>query len=97
LLESIKPEEVDLEGWIFPSPEGGFINPHNFRVRAWTKVLEAAGVEYRTLYQTRHTFITNCLERGVPIPTIAKWVGNSPEVLMAHYAGSIREWSVPTF
>ena len=38
-------------------------------------------------YNTRHTFITLCISAGVPISDIASWVGNSPEIILKHYAG----------
>ncbi len=52
---------------------------------------------YRTQYNTRHTFITCCLEERVSIPQIAKWVGNSPETILKHYAGIINKVLVPEF
>ena len=52
---------------------------------------------YRTQYNTRHTFITHCLEERVSIPQIAKWVGNSPETILKHYAGIIAQVQVPEF
>ena len=52
---------------------------------------------YRTQYNTRHTFITHCLEKRVSIPQIAKSVGNSPETILKHYGGIIAQVQVPEF
>jgi hypothetical protein len=37
------------------------------------------------------------LEKGVTVVQVAKWVGNSPEIIMKHYAGTIRQIQVPEF
>ncbi len=48
-------------------------------------------------YQCRHTFITQFLEKGISITQVAKWAGNSPEVIMKHYAGILTQTEVPEF
>ncbi len=50
---------------------------------------------YRPQYQTRHTFITLCLDAGVEVKDVARWVGNSPEIIYKHYAGNKRDLQVP--
>jgi integrase len=51
--------------------------------------------EYRRPYQCRHTFFTLCLEADIDAKDVAKWVGNSPEVIYRHYAGKKRDLQVP--
>lgn len=87
LLNSIRPENVTPNTPVFTSPTGKEITARNFLVRAWTPVLEELGIPYRSQYNTRHTFITECLNRGVNVSTVATWVGNSPEIIYRHYAG----------
>jgi integrase len=58
-------------------------------------VKEGKVARYRTQYNTRHTFITMCLEAGVSVKQVADWVGNSPETIMKHYAGTIARVQVP--
>jgi integrase len=42
----------------------------------------------------RHLFITRCIESGVDIPTIAKWVGqNMLALLMKTYSHLLKEHS----
>jgi integrase len=112
-LKSIKPEKCDPEQLVFPSPEGKEIDDHNFLNRAWkgyknrhgnqvdgvvTRLVKQGLVsEYRTQYNTRHTFITMALEAGVSVVQVSKWVGNTPEIIMKHYAGTIRQVQVPEF
>ncbi|MBD2771667.1 tyrosine-type recombinase/integrase [Iningainema tapete] len=97
LLLSIKPKDYHPELPVFKSPKGGLIDAHNFLNRAWKTILSELDIPYRPQYNTRHTFITNCLEAGVSVVQVAKWVGNSPEIIMKHYAGTIRQVQVPEF
>jgi len=97
LLEEMKKDRLNInpDDLVFPSPEGKWIDPHNFRNRAWKTIIESLSIEYRKPYQTRHTFVTMALEADVSIPQIAKWVGNSPQIIMERYAGTIRKVTVP--
>ena len=61
----------------------------------WKKKLEEANLPYRKPYSTRHTFISSCLEKGIPVNDIAKWVGNSPTVIYKNYASSLIAKEVP--
>jgi integrase len=97
LLLSIKPNNPNPDTPVFKAPKGGLIDAHNFLNRAWKTVLSELDIPYRPQYHTRHTFITNCLEAGVSVVQVAKWVGNSPEIIMKHYAGTIRQVQVPEF
>jgi integrase len=96
-LQSIKPENASPQDLVFPSPNGKWIDSNNFRNRVWKPVLKKLGIEYRKLYQTRHTFITLALESGLDAKDVARLVGNSPEVIYRHYAGNKRELFVPEF
>ncbi len=111
LLDSISPEDRQPNHYVFGLSPHQPINYGNF-YRAWhgavsrnkrylgivTQLAETGVIQrYRHPYQCRHTFITQCLEAGVPIPQVAKWVGNSPAVIMRHYAGVINTVAVPEF
>ena len=77
----------------------GYKNRHGNQIDGIvTQLVKQGKVErYRCQYNTRHTFITMALEAKVSIPQLAKWVGNSPEVIMKHYAGTLRQVQVPEF
>lgn len=77
MLLSIKPSNPNADTPVFKAPKGGLIDAHNFLNRAWKTVLSELNIPYRPQYHTRHTFITNCLEAGVSVVQVAKWVGNS--------------------
>jgi len=111
MLDSIRPEVIKPDEYIFRSNEGSFIDTGNFLNRAWrgyqnrhgsivegivTQLVREGKVsEYRKPYQTRHTFITLCLEADIDAKDVAKWVRNSPEIIYKHYAGNKRDLQVP--
>lgn len=109
LLQSIKPELCNPDSLVFPSKRGREISAQTFIENAWkgrdgrdkgivTQLVKDGKVRrYRTQYNTRHTFISLCLEAGVSVVQVAKWVGNSPEIIMKHYAGIIKQVEVPEF
>jgi integrase len=82
---------------VFPSPTNRHIDFHNFANRGWKAVLALAKLKHRKPYQMRHTFITLALESGLSVQDVAKLVGNSPEIIYRHYAGSSRSLQVPEF
>lgn len=65
-------------------------------VYQWEKSLKAAGVPYRPVYTCRHTFISHCLAAGIPVATVARWVGNSPDTIWKHYAGDVSDRLPPS-
>jgi integrase len=89
LLRSIQPSELTPDSLVFPSPHGLPIDGHNFLSRAWTMVLSDLPIQYRSVYNTRHTFISLCLDAGVKVTQVAQWVGNSADTIWRHYAGLI--------
>jgi integrase len=75
---------------VFPSPEGGYINQHNFGERYWkpiVKKLVAADkvAEYLPTYNLRHSWITRMLRSDLDIATVARLAGNKPDTIMKHY------------
>ncbi len=96
LLDGMREDlEVKPDDLVFPAPTGKWIDIHNFRNRAWKTIINSLDIQYRKPYQTHHTFVTMALEADVSIPQIARWVGNSPQVIMECYAGTIRKVAVP--
>ncbi|MEA5500469.1 tyrosine-type recombinase/integrase [Limnoraphis robusta Tam1] len=94
LLREIQSTRQSTQGLVLPSTRGKVFSTDSFR-KVWVKVLDSLGIEYRKPYQTRHTFITLCLEKGVDAKDVAKWVGNSAEIIYKNYAGHRTELSVP--
>jgi len=90
---------------VFTRPSGTAINSNDFLNNYWRGrkgrqgiiprlIYEGKVYRYRPQYNTRHTFITQCIDAGIPIPTVASWVGNSPAIILKHYCG-ISPHSVP--
>ncbi|MGP1385714.1 MAG: tyrosine-type recombinase/integrase [Thainema sp.] len=102
LLLSIRPEGYSPDMLVFPSPKGKPIDATNFVNRAWLSVLKKCGMTkenglYRTQYNTRHTFISHMLAKGMSVIEVAKLTGHDPKILLDHYAGLINKIEVPTF
>jgi integrase len=99
LLQSLPRTQI----LIFPAPEGGYINQHNFGERYWkpiVKKLVAAGkvAEYLPTYNLRHSWITRMLRSGLDIATVAKLAGNKPDTIMKHYlAARTQDLVLPEF
>ena len=72
---------------VFTSKQGSLVDPRNFRERHWKPVLKDSRIRYRKVQNTRHTFVTSCLAKGVPPVKVAQWIGDSLSTLMRHYAG----------
>lgn len=88
--------EPSPEDFVFRSPEGMRLDCHNFLNRVWRDVLAGLPqITYRPQYNTRHTFITLCLEKKIPVQQVAEWVGNSPRTIWSNYAGIVNLASVP--
>lgn len=64
-----------------------------------TKLVKEGKVQrYRKQYNTRHTFITLCLEsQTASVKQIADWVGDKPETILKHYVGKTNPGRVPEF
>jgi integrase len=72
---------------IFPAPAGGHIKLDNWRRRVWKEAIEASGVEYRPLYQMRHTFATLALAAGADLYWVSRQLGHeSIRTTLKHYA-----------
>ena len=90
LIVSLRPSQVQPLAPVFTDTQGNLVRPNNFLRRHWQPVVKALPIAYRPQYNTRHTFITLCLEADVPIAQVAAWVGNSPKIILEHYAGLTR-------
>ena len=88
ILKDIRPETVNPESLIFVSPKGKFIDHHNFSNRAWKSILAKCNIPYRKSYQTRHTFISLCMEVNINSTAIGRWTGTSAKMIDHHYGAT---------
>ena len=85
------PRRIDTPA-VFASPRSKRLNVHNFRNREWTPALEAAGIPRRRIYDLRHTFATNALDKGVTLFELSRFMGTSIELIDQTY-GHLAEGS----
>ncbi|BAZ01128.1 integrase family protein [Tolypothrix tenuis PCC 7101] len=88
ILDEIRPEGDNSESLVFISPKGKFIDHHNFANRAWKSILDKCNVPYRKSYQTRHTFISLCVEAHINSTAIGRWTGTSAKMIDNHYGAT---------
>lgn len=87
LLEACLKGNPDPASLVFPSRE----NPDspiiytNFCKRAWEKTVDPIVERSTTPYSCRDTFITEQIVKNVPVPIIAGWVDNSPDMIYKRY------------
>ncbi len=84
-------------GLIFTSPQGKFVDIQNLSAREFKPALKALGIKEKNIYQTRHSYITFCIDAGMDAKDVAKLVGNSPEIIYKRYAGAKRNLIAPDF
>jgi len=89
ILEDVRAEAgADPAALIFVSPKGKYIDHHNFSTRPWKKILEKANIPYRKSYQTRHTFISQCVEANINTTAIGRWTGTSAKMIDNNYGAT---------
>ncbi|HIK04968.1 MAG TPA: DUF3596 domain-containing protein [Trichormus sp. M33_DOE_039] len=89
LLISIKPENLDFDALVFPSPKGKVINYNNFCNNAWDRIVDPIKPD-TTPYSCRDTFITLQIMKGVSESVIAKWCDTSVSMIEKHYADHLK-------
>lgn len=88
LAELARRSLLSQQGYVFTNKKGAPIVDHFDRV--WAQALKKAGIPHRASYNLRHTFVTQCIIKGFPLPYIAKIIGHSTiDTLIRHYAGWI--------
>jgi site-specific recombinase XerD len=54
--------------------------------QAMRRLEKKSGVKRLNVYAWRHTFITDCLAKGMPSDVVAELVGNSPRTIVKYYS-----------
>ena len=77
---------------MFPSPNGGYFDLHNFRNRYWKPAQLAAGITpLRRVYDLRHTFATLALRAGISTFELSRYMGTSLGMIDRHYGHLARD------
>lgn len=90
MLLARRPANYQQTDLVFPSPKGCPIDDHNFRNRAWKKMLGQLGIDYRRPYNSRHSFTSHALDGGMSPLSVSEITGNTVEVIYRSYAGNVR-------
>jgi integrase len=65
---------------------------HDAARRVWDnsvlgKMIKDGEIDYyMESYSTRRTFVSLQINKGVPLPTVAMWIGDDPKTVLKHYA-----------
>jgi integrase len=79
--------------WVFPWDRVAFQSYFRKKLKPLVDV-GLLSHAYRP-YDCRHTAISRWLEAGIPVPQIANWAGNTPEIIFKHYCNTTQEYAMP--
>ncbi len=71
--------------WVFPSPRDP-TRPYGGDIALWYRARKEAGIEDVRLHDLRHTFASQAVMCGVPLPIVAKLLGHSRCSMTLRYA-----------
>lgn len=94
-LNNQKPFTFMKDNCVFEDPKTNkpWASADAIRKKAWVPTLRKAGIRYRNPYQTRHTFATRLISRGVNLFWLASQMGHKgPEMLFRHYGRYLKEY-----
>ncbi|MDR3319168.1 MAG: site-specific integrase [Clostridiales bacterium] len=77
--------------YVLSMPDGRFIEPRTMQF-IYKRLLEKAGVPYRKLHSTRHSYAVRALEEGISVKTVSENLGHATAaVTLTFYAHSLEE------
>ncbi|MDX2557710.1 tyrosine-type recombinase/integrase [Streptomyces stelliscabiei] len=81
---------------LFWTRRGNLVCRNHFNDDAWKPTLLKLGIKDEegnlpTFHDLRHTFISTCLQNGIPEHTVAAWVGDTVEELRRTYSHLLRD------
>ena len=72
--------------YVFPNRSGEALNHRWVAQVMWRQILDRAGVNYRPIGQTRHTYAALMLQRGAPVAWLQRQMGHTTlQMLIRHY------------
>jgi integrase len=87
LRSQVKISQSLESDYLFCTPNGSAVQRDNLRGRVWTPALEAAGLPYRPMIQTRHSFATTALSAGESPLWIAQTMGHNTTKMVIEVYG----------
>ncbi len=61
--------------FVFPSPSNTE-RPYGHNLRLWPRVREWAGLSDVRLHDIRHTYVSQAVMKGIPLPIVARLLGH---------------------
>ena len=74
---------------VFLNKYGDPMNAKKWSEHNWATPLEKLTIRHRKFYATRHTFITEAIQRGENILAVAQYCGTSVQMIQADYCGPL--------
>src|ERR671933_2657297 len=71
--------------WVFSSRAYTTLFYHNFIRFHWRPLLKRAGVSYRNFHVCRHYVVSELIHRGLPLSSIARYVGDTEVTILRTY------------
>lgn len=80
----------------FWTPRNNLMNRNTFNDDLWKPALQRLGIKDEngklpTFHSLRHTFISTCLQNGIPEHTVAAWVGDTVEEIRRTYSHLLKD------
>lgn len=80
----------------FSTPRKNLLNRNTFNDGLWKPTLLKLGIKDEdgnlpTFHDLRHTFISTCLQNGIPEHTVAAWVGDTVEEIRRTYSHLLKD------
>ncbi len=72
--------------YLFASQAGTPLWHWAFITRKYKPLLERAGVSYKNIHTARHTVASTLLAKGLPIPSVACYLGHDAKTLLSTYS-----------
>jgi integrase len=69
------------DGFVFTAPDGGHLDPDNFRSRIWTPAVAAAGLAPLRIHDLRHTTASLAIAAGADVKTLQTMLGHASAVM----------------
>jgi integrase len=86
VVETLKAQPPRLDTpLVFPAARGGYIDGEKFRYREWKPAFKAADLDYRRVYDSRHTFASWAIAGGVQLFYLARIMGTSVQMIDQTY------------
>ncbi|MBT4160809.1 MAG: hypothetical protein HOE54_05835 [Gammaproteobacteria bacterium] len=72
--------------FVHVNTKGTMLRDADYLMKWWRKAHAALRIRRRKVpYPWRATFVSQCMSSGIGIEDVARWIGNSPQMIRAHY------------